>query len=337
MSVRLAKMLGKSEAEVAEFVERMEDKYGYPSHDLHLQSEVNHAARTKITDLGLDPHDTSAEELYQALQAKFAADAGQIDKALGIKTDAGFDERMPRAIEVAKHITGSAQVWALKSTTARKMLLNSPPKKLMKQLHYRTLDSMLKREDIGELFVLAPFAESNNWQSVMAKVAASRSSSDYALSPINFVHISASNYQNIVEPTDLNISDRITGSIAVWPSEKLSDTPVITMILMLLQSARQLGVSFSSKALAQIHPVLHWWFDIEHLISAHPEQPVSFNIADVAHNHLNHLPHKDGTTHHGAKLLWAELTERYQSMGDKIEDEIGKLMPPVLAAEYQRG
>ncbi len=339
MSVSLAKMLGKPEVEVAKFVAEMEDKFCYPSHDLRLLSEVNQAVKGKVASLGLDPHDTTAEELYHALQAKFVADASQVDKALGIKPDTNFDGRLAKAIEVTKHITGSAEVWALKPTAAKNLLLSLPPKKLMKQLHYRSIDSMLKHENIGQLYLLAPYVESNTWQSVFVKTAAHLTSNNYVLNPINFVHPEVARWQAIAEPPKLNICNKLTGAVSIWPAQSVMTAPLITLSLMLLRNVQQLGANIDKKGLAAVHPALQWWTNMDHLVSLRGEGLVSLNIHDVAHNQLNSVAHENSVARHGAKALWAELADRYQSMASDVEqtaeNEAEKLMPAVLAAEYQ--
>lgn len=339
MSADLAKMLGKPEAEAAKFIGQMEDKFCYPSHDVRLLAEVNQAVKGKIASLGLDPHDTTGEELYHALQAKFAVDAGQIDKALGAELDSGYEGRLARAIELSKYVTGDAQVWALKPTTAKNLLLSLPPKKLMKQLHYRTTASMLKHENIGELYLLGPYVESNSWQSAFYKAAARLASNDYALSPINFIHPEVTRWQAIAEPDELSVSDKLTGAVSIWPAKSVMDAPLITLTLMLLQITRQLSVNINKKALAAVHPVLQWWTNMDHLVSLQPPGPISLNINDVAYNRLNYVSHENSVTHHGAKALWAELADRYQSLAGEAEQaaetSVEKLMPAALAAEYQ--
>lgn len=339
MSVALAKMLGKSEAEVTRFVEEMEDKFCYPSHDVRLLTEVDQAVKGKIASLGLDPHDTTIEELYHSLQAKFAADVAQIDKALGVGPRTSFDVRVTRAIGLSRHVTGSTQIWALKPMAAKNLLLQLPPKKLMKRLHYRSTPSMLKHEDISKLYLLAPYVESSTWRSTLSKAAGCLASNHYMLSPINFSHLEATRLKAINEPVELGLSDKLTGSVAIWPASRLIGTPLITLTLILLQSVRQLGVDIDKNALAAVHPALRWWTNMDYLISSQPAGPVSLNIDDVAYNHLNSADHENSISHHGAKALWIELTDRYQSMANEVEQaaetSVEKLMPAALAAEYQ--
>lgn len=340
MSVGLAKMLGRPQAEVAKFIEQMEDKFGYPSHDVRLLAEIEQKVRDKITSLGLDPRDTTAQELYHALQAKFADDAGQIDKALSVRLSTGFKGRLARATQLAKHVTGGAEVWVLKPTVAKNQLLILPPKKLMKQLHYRSAESMLKHENIGELYLLAPYVESNSWQSALAKACSNLASNNYVMNPINFVHPEVTRLEAIAQPAESSgINNKLTGAVTVWPARNAMDAPLITLTLMLLQAAQQLEVNIDKYALASVHPALSWWINMEHLISPQPSKAISLNFGDVAHNHLNCMNHENSVTHQGAKALWAELTNRYHSLSsdieDSIEDEVSKLIPAQLAAQYQ--
>mgnify|MGYP001609081632 CR=1 FL=1 len=339
MSATLARMLSKPETQVTKFIEQMEDKFCYPSHDVRLLAEVNQAIKGKIADLGLDPLDTTAQELYHALQAKFTADAGQIDKALGADPNTRYDSRLARAIELSKHITGDVQVWTLKPAAAKDLLLKLPPKKLMKQLGYRSTTSMLKHENIGELYLLAPYVESKTRQSVLAKATAHLASNDYVLSAVNFVHPEVPRWLAIAEPAESIISNKLTGGVTVWPTRSVIDAPLINLTLMLLQGVRQLGVNIDEKALAAIHPILQWWTNMDHLVSVQSPGPVSLNINDVAHNHLNSIDHENSISLHGAKALWAELTNRYQSMATEVEQvaetSAEKLMPAVYVAEYQ--
>src|SRR3989344_490610 len=341
MSATLARMLGKPKTQVAKFIEQMEDKFCYPSHDVRLMAEVNLAVKGKIASLGLDPHDTTAQELYHALQAKFGKDAGLTDKALSVGPGDGFEARISRAIEICQHVIPKTELWALKPTKARDLLRGLPPKKLMKQFGYRSVESMLKRENIGELYLMVPYVESTAWQANFARLTAHLPSNDYGLQPINFVQPQLNKWSSLPQPPDLNICNQQTGSSSVWPAKSLASAPVITLSLMLLRSAVQLGITTDLKSLAAIHPSLHWWTNASHLISLHDDKPVSLNIHDVAHNQLNSLTHEAGATHHGAKTLWDELANRYDILSDGIgqvmEDEISNLMPAEMAKEYSQG
>ena len=59
--------------------------------------------------------------------------------------------------------------WAIKHSVAKKLLKQTPPKKVMKLLGYRSVDSMLKRENIDELFGSLRFVESDQWLIMFVK------------------------------------------------------------------------------------------------------------------------------------------------------------------------
>lgn len=339
MSAGLARMSGKPEGQVAKFVGQMEEKYGYPSHDVRLLAEVSQAVRGKIASLGLDPKDTTSQELYYGLRVKFVADAAQIDKALGPSTERRYGSRMARAIELSKLVTGDAQVWILKPSLAKNILLGSPPKKLMNQLRYRSVASMLKHENISELYLLGAHTESNAWQGALARTTAHQASDHYTLSNIDFINLGGARLGKVAGPAEPSLSNKLTGSVAVWPNKNVINAPLITLTLMLLGGAQQLGVDIDKIALASIHPVLAWWANIDHLVSPTGPATISLNLSDVALNDLHGLSPKNSSSRHGAKALWDELADRYQSLAGEFhefaENEVDNLLPAALAAEYQ--
>lgn len=339
MSANLSKMLSKPEKEVAQFIAQMEDKYCYPSHDVRLVDEVGQTVKQKISTLGLDPNDTTSEELYHGLGAKFDCDAALVDRALGINASSDFDSRLARAIEITSRAIGEREAWALKPSVAKKLLRDQPPKKMARLLHYRSVESMLKREDIGQLYLLLPQIESKAYQNSLAKVAAHLPSSDWSLQPINFIRLPAGKIDVVAEPPDLNVCNKLTASVALWPAKNLANAPVITLALMLVQGVQELGAPVPVKSLLSVHPALAWWSNMEHLVSLHGEIPISLNIHDVAHNHQNGMAHELSSSAHAAKALWDELTGRYQALNDQavqtIQNETTNLIPTELATEYQ--
>lgn len=339
MSVDLARMLKRSKKDVAKFIAEMEDQYAYPSHDIRLLDEVGQTVSQKIASLGMDPGDTTSEELYHGLLSKFNHDALLVDAALGVSPNTDFENRLTRAIGITSSALGNCEVWALKHSVAKKLLQDQPPKKLSRLLHYRSVDSMLKREDIGELFLLSALVESKAWQANFSRTVAHLPTTDYSLQSINIVRLPADKIDAAITPPDLNVCNKLTASLAIWPAKSLANAPVVSLALMLTRAIQELGVSVPIKSLLSTHPSLAWWSDTGHLVSTHANKPVSLNIHDVAHNHQNELTHGLGDSKHATKALWDELANRYHSMGDEvsrgIQNEVTNLIPAQLAAEYQ--
>ena len=77
---------------------RLEAANGNPSSDIRLSNEVRHQTNSKLRELGLDPNDTTAEELYHVLQMRVKQDDDRLTKTL--------------RTEAAKHVSAEADVVA---------------------------------------------------------------------------------------------------------------------------------------------------------------------------------------------------------------------------------
>lgn len=63
--------------------------------------------------------------------------------------------------------------------------------------------------------------------------------------------------------------------------------------------------------LAELEPALGFWRDTQYVCMLHDEEPVSFNILDVALGYCNHLAFQDRIVHFVREHLWHELMSRY--------------------------
>ena len=339
MSANLAKMLGKPEAQVAKFIEQMEDKFCYPSHDVRLLAEIAQATKQKTAELGLDPQDTTGEELYHALRAKFARDSKQIDRAIGLNPSMDFERRAAKASQLLQHFHAQDELWVLKPTAAKALLRVCPPKKTMARLNFRSLESMLKRADIRQLLLVAPYLEPSAWKKTFAKYSASSSAADYELRPVNFVSLKSRLYQNAPGPSDFLAISKISGSVGLWPTQGLNRASGLHLILLLLSGLDELGIATGPEALASAHPALNWWAHTSHLVALDDGHPISFNLKDVGLNYLNGADFSSAAAYHGAAALWAELMKRYAvgaelllpELEAVVQTSVSKLTVPTTA------
>lgn len=340
MSKKLACLVGKSEEEVARFIAQMEARFGYPSADVRLLAEITQSARQKMADLGLDPQDTTSEELYHALRAKFDQNSAQIDRALGIKPDTGLDRRIAKASQLVRHILGEVELWALKTSAAKALLRACPPRKTMMRLNFRSLESMLKHADIDEILLVVPYMESTVWQRSFARWLSRSSTTDYGLRPVELVLLKSKKYQAEPSPSDYVAISKAGAAVGLWPAKKLNCASGLYLALLLLNGLEQLGVEVELQKLANAHPALNWWASTNHLIALNNNRPVSFNLRDASLNHLNNLDFVSASARYGSQSLWAELIRRYYShdgellpsLGVKIETKgTGKITVPTAA------
>ncbi|MBI2592142.1 hypothetical protein HYW36_01560 [Candidatus Saccharibacteria bacterium] len=312
MSAPLAKMLGQAKDEVGETIAGLEQKYGYPSADIRLVNEITNKVRQKKAQLGLDPSDTTSQELYYSLQAKFDGDIVLLNKALGLNANSSFDERLSKAIELLMHTHGHSEVWALKSVAAKSLLRACPPKKTMKLLNYRSLESMLKRADLRAILIAAPYIESASWQQSFAKAVKSTPTTSYELRSVGFVRLSGSLYQGCPGPSNYVAVSKPGGSVAIWPSQRISHASALYLSLILLEGLEGLSLDAHISTIFHINPIFDFWRDASNLLALDNERAVSLHIKDVATNHLAGLNYSRQQSHHAGQALWIELINRYR-------------------------
>ena len=321
MSRNLARLLANEEGEITESIAKLEELCGFPSEDVRLLAENKHQLRTKISQLGLDADDTTDEELYHALQARFERDSQILDKTLGVDDGTKLDERLNKAIQVVNHCSSTDEMWVVKKSVAKSTLAKNPPKHIAKQLHYRSVASMIKREDVAEIYLVGSVIESATWQKKITKHLAKLDASQYELRPIKIVNLKSERWGGVSSPTSHPIFDRRVGAVTVWPSGDLKSASVLCLTLLLLEGLQSLNPSGYTDALHQLSPALQWWADSTYLISD-GNQPVSFNLKDVALNHLKNHDLKGSKRNHGGLSLWNELTSRYQQISASLSDRV---------------
>ncbi|HEX5395421.1 MAG TPA: hypothetical protein VFW52_03680 [Candidatus Saccharimonadales bacterium] len=321
MSRNLARMMGRSAASTQEQIADLEHKNGYPSEDVRFMAENKILLRQKLVQLGLDPDDTTDAELYHALRARFERDADMLDKAVGINKFTGLDERLSKAEQLVVHCVATDDVWVPKNSAVKAILAANPPKHVAKQLNYRSAASMIKREEAAEIALVSTVAESATWQKNFSKSIDKLSPSQRELRPIKIVSLSSPRWQALSSPPSAAIFDKNLGAAAVWPSDGLSASPVLSLSLLLLEAIERLNPAGFSAALHELSPALRWWSDTGHLISD-GRQPVSLNLRDVSLNHLLSREIHEAERRHGATSLWDKLSLRYQAISAELADKI---------------
>lgn len=349
MSKVLSILLDKPEQIIKDAIKELEELSGFPSEDVRLIADNGLMVRRKISELGLDPDDTTNEELYQALLARFAHDAAQLDLAIGSRQDLNLDRKIDLAIDLTKHLLSKKEVWVLKPTAAKRLLQALPPKKLMKLLNYRSVDSLLKRQPLAEIYLAVSFIESPTWNKSLNKSASDLNTTDWTRQPPDLVKLPIKCFQLLPEPASFTIASSLTGTAALWPAAKLEKASVLNLSLLLAEAAEILGATSEPRAMANLHPALNWWSNTTHLLATHSGEPVSLNLKDLAISHLQAADYKTRSMSHARESLWDELLRRYQNyvsqdveILSKFTNEIGlntrlsraSFLPAKLAQQY---
>lgn len=193
----IANLAGADEFVVKEMIRRLEGASGSPGIDIRLTSEIYGKLNMKMRELGLDPNDTTPTELYNSLQNMTMLHDKFLANRLGIDEHQNPDKVLPAVVHVINRLHVPKQVWALKPTAIKRLLKSNPPKALMKQLNYRSLDSMLKRESCAVLLTAASYIESSNWQLKILDQYKKIKSSDMEQTQAQIVYMDDTKWQHL--------------------------------------------------------------------------------------------------------------------------------------------
>ncbi len=144
-------------------IKQLEQASGKQGVDVRLTAEIIGQVHQKTKELGLDPNDTTGKELYSALLAKFKKHDSHLAKTIGATDPEDAQQLMPLIKQAAEAVKTPRKVWVLKKSVAKDFLKKTPPPNIMKRLGYKSIDSMLKNENIFEIYGALRFAESPEW------------------------------------------------------------------------------------------------------------------------------------------------------------------------------
>lgn len=163
MSKYLSELLGAVEPMFEITLKQLEQATGDQSTDVRLTAEILGKAHLKMRELGLDPKDTTGKELYQALLALVKKHDEFLAKKIGGTDPTDVQDLLPKIKQTVEELHMPKKVWVLKTSVARRLIKSMPPKTVMKHLGYKSVDSMIKREPVAELFASLRFAEDPVW------------------------------------------------------------------------------------------------------------------------------------------------------------------------------
>lgn len=182
-----ASLLGHDNSALHHTLETLHGVLGVHSHDVELLGELALKTASVKQALKLDHTDTTGYELYVALRRRAVDDNVRIARALDIKHENAVSEATPRIIKAVSREYSSVQCFVPKPTALKTILKIAIPKQVMKALHYRTVDSMLKHESPSHLIVLARYLETSMWQQTYVSHIAKLTVKDFELRPLEIV------------------------------------------------------------------------------------------------------------------------------------------------------
>ncbi len=240
MSGFISALLAKEKTAIRTTLAKLEQASGENSIDSRLISEIVIKSKAKIKQLGLDADDTTPEELYSSLNNLAQLHDSFLAKALGGIDPSDTSEMLPKITKFTNNIAKTKTVWGIKHAVAKRQIKLLPPKLLMKKLGYRSIDSMLKRENIDDLFAGIRVVESNEYIGKFFNSFTKLRPSDFESRKMSVRQLSHKKWQKItgeyVNRTRSNLVElKEMGSVIVLsiPVEKLKGTTITVLPLIL--------------------------------------------------------------------------------------------------------
>ena len=242
---------------------RLEAANGHPNTDIRFSAEVMRATQAKLRQLGLDPHDTTAEELYHAVQKRIEDDDARLTKtlrtraALHVSADGDVVAGM---IDALQELPDSKRCFALKGSVLKGLIRQLPPKKTMKRLGYRSLDSLLKHETPLTVLSVAWLSEGKHWQQRLVEHYKQLRPSDFEDRRISLARPDSPRWRALAEEVVARqkhnlLSFKELGALVFLPLPADAPAGTVTASLSLaLHELNEIRASSSFLKLCQVRP-----------------------------------------------------------------------------------
>lgn len=199
MSRLISELLGATEPMFSIAVQQLEHASGKPGVDVRLTAEIIGQIQQKTKELGLDPKDTTGKELHAALIHKVKTSEKSLTRAIGGNDPEDVAQMMPLMKKAAEEAKIPRKCWVLKKSVAKDFLKKTPPPNIMKRLGYRSIDSLLKNENIFEIYGALRFAEGPEWLNTFDTQYDTLKPSDFEERDIEIVVMPADRWGDISE------------------------------------------------------------------------------------------------------------------------------------------
>ncbi|MBP6880666.1 hypothetical protein KBC31_03505 [Candidatus Saccharibacteria bacterium] len=236
---KLAKLLDATEPLFSASIRSLEKLTGEHSTDVTLLSEMQYKAISRMNEMKLNTEDTTPEELFHGLQARIAEDNIRLAKLIGGKNDSDVRHLVPLMIKAAKESNVPQQTWALKGSVAKKLIREMPPKKMMEHLGYRSIDSLLKRENLAEIYSALRFIEGDEWLDNYNTLFKSVTASDFETRDIQIIEMDHDKWVDVADKFVTKKLHNVThtkemGTIVVVPMhrKRMKGLPLKTLALL---------------------------------------------------------------------------------------------------------
>lgn len=248
MSSLIADILQAQQPEFSQRIEKLEKLAGRPGSDIKLSLKLKNSWPKAIKKLGLDPGDTSGEEFYEALKRKLHKDNERIAEMIGVKDGDTSEAVIKKTTDYINKKIKMPDVWQLKGTFLRRIIRKHPPKILMKAVGYRSVDSILKREQLAEVIALGRTLD-HKWYEKISEEYKRCEPTDIEQKKVKVIAVAQKRLGRINKTIQMS-EGQVTGvnelgSIVIIPPQNRFAADVIASVVVLIEALREIKLTGS--------------------------------------------------------------------------------------------
>lgn len=243
MSKLISDILQAKEPDFSKLIYDYEFLAGRPGVDIKLANEIRSIQRNTAEKLGLDSLDTTDRELYYALRTKAKNDAEKLSSLLSINFSDKPNLMIAKIIKFVSPLFSGRQIWTVKNSSLRKLLKKDPPKKLLKIIGARSIDSVLKKENPSLILALAKKVDPSyekKWLTNFSKL----STTDFNLRRVEFIPLKPKLLNKLSKAGHKNISliqpIYETGVIIIPIPERRLQSDGLLFLTLILEAMRNI-------------------------------------------------------------------------------------------------
>lgn len=178
---------------------QLEKATGEHGTDAKLIGEIAKKMRFGVEHIGLDSSDSTDQEIYSAMMAQMERDNVRVTKLIGGNDPDDVATNVPLMVKAVEEMDIDKTCWVLRRSVAKRLLSQMPPRALMKKLGYRSVESMLKHENIDEVYTAIRFSEGPEWLNKFDELFKTVRPSDFETRPISIVIMDQDKYVDLAE------------------------------------------------------------------------------------------------------------------------------------------
>lgn len=232
---RLAQILAAEQPLFDISIKELEERTGNRGIDAKLAAEIATSTARHISklDAGAEP---SGAELYRALLDRVRADDLKLAHKIGGHLPESFSHMAPLIVAAVNKMDLLKGGWFIKVGVATDLLVSHPPTEVLKRLGYKSVEAMLSRENLFEVYGALRFAESPEWLNGFIKQYHGLTSDDFTSRDIKLVNFSHDKWGDIASKFIHKKLHNIThlkelGAILVLPPPDFT-MPGVTLKIM---------------------------------------------------------------------------------------------------------